>query len=84
LARPTINTLLVLADRLEVDVLDLVTFPDEKERHKLVDRTRGLSRGTIRKLLREMEPLVEETPPKPPAPKKTTKRRRASGRTRKS
>lgn len=54
LARPTVETLQAIADRLEVELLDLVTFPDEGDRQRLVDRTRRLSKGTIRKLLREM------------------------------
>jgi transcriptional regulator with XRE-family HTH domain len=54
LARPTVETLQAIADRLEVSLLDLVTFPDESDRQRLVDRTRRLSKGTIKKLLREM------------------------------
>lgn len=84
LARPTIHTLKVLADRLEVDVLDLVTFPEQGDRHKLVDRTRHLRRGTIRKLLKDTTPDddAEQTAPRPPSP--PAKRRRASGAKRKS
>lgn len=54
LTRPTVATLAVLAEGLEVSLLDLVTFPDESDRQRLVDRSRQLSKGTIRKLLREM------------------------------
>lgn len=54
LARPSVQTLLAIAERLEVDLLDLVTFPDESERQLLVDETRRLPKGTVRKLLREM------------------------------
>lgn len=54
LARPTVETLQAIAERLDVSLLDLVTFPDDGDRQKLVDRTRRLSKGTIRKLLREM------------------------------
>jgi transcriptional regulator with XRE-family HTH domain len=54
LARPTVETLQAIADRLEIHLLDLVTFPDEDDRQRLVDQTRRLSKGTIRKLLREM------------------------------
>ena len=49
LARPTIQTLKTLADRLEVKLLDLVTFPEEDERAKLVDRTRQMSVAEIRR-----------------------------------
>ena len=55
LARPTVETLSAIADRLEVALLDLVTFPDEDERQRLVDRTRALTKGTVRELLRETE-----------------------------
>lgn len=76
LARPTIYTLKVLADRLEVKLLDLVTFPDEDDRQRLIDATRRMSRGAIRKILKE----EAATPKKAPAAKKATpKRRRASG-----
>ena len=54
LARPTVETLQAIADRLEIELLDLVTFPDESDRQRLVDRTRQLSKGTVKKLLREM------------------------------
>ena len=52
LARPTIQTLQSLADRLEVKLLDLVTFPDEDDRAKLVDHTRGMSATELRRLLK--------------------------------
>ncbi|AUX43684.1 uncharacterized protein SOCE26_051360 [Sorangium cellulosum] len=55
LVRPTIHTLQVLADRLGVLLLDLVTFPEDDERQKLIDRTRLLPRGTLRKLVKELE-----------------------------
>jgi transcriptional regulator with XRE-family HTH domain len=55
LARPTVETLNAIADRLEVDLLDLVTFPSESERQRLVDRTRAFAKGTVLKLLRETE-----------------------------
>jgi hypothetical protein len=52
LARPTIQTLQVLADRLEVKLLDLVTFPDEDDRAKLIDRTRAMNTTVILRLLK--------------------------------
>lgn len=52
LARPTVTTLLLIADRLEVELLDLFTFPEKGERHELIDRTRSLSRAAILRLLR--------------------------------
>ncbi|MFO0570182.1 MAG: helix-turn-helix transcriptional regulator [Polyangiaceae bacterium] len=55
LVRPTLPTLVVLAERLEVDLLDLVTFPEDSPRQQLVDLTRGMKPGTIRRLVREAE-----------------------------
>ena len=60
LARPTVETLNAIAERLEVALLDLVTSPDEDDRQRLVDQTRRLSRGTIRKLLKETAPARKE------------------------
>lgn len=60
LARPTLETLRKIAERLEVDLLDLVTFPEEDERHRLVDRTRLLTPGAVRRLLRETAPAVKK------------------------
>jgi transcriptional regulator with XRE-family HTH domain len=56
LVRPTVQTLQVLADRLGVLLLDLVTFPERDERQRLIDRTRSLPRGTLRKLVKELDP----------------------------
>jgi transcriptional regulator with XRE-family HTH domain len=53
LVRPTLQTLTALAERLGVDLLDLVTFPDDSSRHKLVDLTRHMAAGTIRRLVRD-------------------------------
>lgn len=53
LARPTVETLMALAERLEVDLLDLVTFPEKSDRQALVDRTRGMTKGSVRRLLKE-------------------------------
>ena len=52
LARPTIQTLQVIADRLEVKLLDLVTFPEEDDRARLIDRTRTMSAAEVRRLLK--------------------------------
>jgi transcriptional regulator with XRE-family HTH domain len=51
---PTIRTLKTLADRLDVHLLDLVTFPDEDVRQQLVNLTRKLPSGTMRRLVKEM------------------------------
>jgi len=42
-----------------VKLLDLVTFPDEDERAHLIDRTRLLTKGAIRRLLRETAPAAK-------------------------
>jgi len=38
----------------DVLMLDLVTDPKADPRQQLIDRTRGLTRGTLRKLLRQV------------------------------
>jgi hypothetical protein len=39
-----------------VKLLDLVTFPGEDDRQLLIDRTRSLTKGAIRRLLRDTAP----------------------------
>jgi transcriptional regulator with XRE-family HTH domain len=53
--RPTLHTLGMIAERLEVDMLDMFTFPEESPRHQLVDLTRGLGKGALRKIVRDIE-----------------------------
>ena len=53
-ASPSMRTLQRIADYLEVVLVDLFTFPEHSERQELIDRTRWLTPGAIRKLLREM------------------------------
>jgi transcriptional regulator with XRE-family HTH domain len=53
LVLPTLQTLALLADRLGVELLDLVTFPAESDRQRLVDATRSMKAGTIRRLIRD-------------------------------
>jgi transcriptional regulator with XRE-family HTH domain len=53
LVLPTVKTLRVLAERLGVLSLDLLTDPEADLRQKLIDRTRGLTVGTLRNLLRQ-------------------------------
>jgi transcriptional regulator with XRE-family HTH domain len=60
LARPTVETLAAIAERLEIKLLDLVTFPDEDERQLFVDRTRRLTKGSVRRLLRETAPAPKK------------------------
>lgn len=54
LVMPTVASLQVLADRLGVLVADLVTDPGESDRAKLLELSRSLPTGTLRKLVREM------------------------------
>lgn len=61
LARPSLGTLQEIARLLGVALLDLVTFPAEDERQALVDRTRHLPKGTVRKLLKELA-IVRQAP----------------------
>jgi transcriptional regulator with XRE-family HTH domain len=53
LVLPTLPTLALLANRLEVDLLDLVTFPEASPRQQLVELTRTMKPGTVRRLLRD-------------------------------
>jgi transcriptional regulator with XRE-family HTH domain len=53
LVRPTIATLVMLAERLQVDLLDLFTFPEDSARQRLVDLTRQMKPGTVRRLVRD-------------------------------
>ena len=55
LVRPTAHTLKALADGLGLRLADLVTFPDESERDKLLDLTRKMSAATLKTLIRQAE-----------------------------
>ena len=50
---PTVGTLALLAERLDVDLLDLVTFPQESARQRLVALTSRMKPGTVRRLVRD-------------------------------
>ena len=54
LVMPTVATLKAIADRLEVLVADLVNDPADGDRAKLLELTRGLPAGALRKLVREL------------------------------
>lgn len=51
LVMPTVATLNVLAERLGVLPLDLVTFPEADIRQKVIDRTRHMTNSELKKLL---------------------------------
>lgn len=67
LVMPTVATLKVLAARLGVLVADLVNDPDENDRAKLLELTRSLSSGSLRRLVRDA------TPSSPKAAKKASR-----------
>ena len=69
-ASPSLHTLQVIADYLEVLLVDLFTFPERDERQQLIDRSRWLAPGTIRKLIRDM-PRGPVTTRGPAGPAKT-------------
>jgi transcriptional regulator with XRE-family HTH domain len=56
LVLPTLPTLVLLANRLGVDLLDLLTFPEDSERQRLVDLTRSMKQGSVRRLIRDAQP----------------------------
>jgi transcriptional regulator with XRE-family HTH domain len=72
LARPSLVTLTQIADSLGVNLVDLVTFPEQDERHALIDRTRFLAKGVLRKLLRELSAAGPHTVASKAAPARTT------------
>jgi hypothetical protein len=51
LAVPTAATLTTLAEGLETLPLDLLTFPEDSPREKLIDMTRGLSKKDVDTLI---------------------------------
>jgi transcriptional regulator with XRE-family HTH domain len=55
LVRPTVMTLKVLADFLGVLPLDLLNFPEEGERQRVIEQTRGMKPAELRQLRRRME-----------------------------
>ena len=57
LVMPTVATLASLAERLEVLVADIVNDPEAGDRQKLIELSRSLPPGTLRKLVRELSAL---------------------------
>jgi transcriptional regulator with XRE-family HTH domain len=53
LLMPTVATLAVLAERLGVLVADIVNEPDAGDRARLLELSRGLGPGPLRKLVRD-------------------------------
>jgi transcriptional regulator with XRE-family HTH domain len=54
LVMPTVATLKAIADRLDVLVADVVSDPRDGDRAKLLELTRSVSPGTLRKLVKEL------------------------------
>ena len=54
LARPSVTTLAAIARHLDVALFDLLTFPAKSPRSALVDATRHITPGAVRRLLREV------------------------------
>ncbi len=67
LLHPTVQTLERLAQRLDVQLLDLVIDPQRDPRHALVDVARELSPRQVRALLDEAK-AMRDAPAKPAAP----------------
>lgn len=60
LTRPTVSTLKVLADRLGIALLDLVTFPEDDERQRVIWALRDLSPEELQELATRYAPLPSE------------------------
>jgi transcriptional regulator with XRE-family HTH domain len=71
LVMPTIATLKRIAERLGVHVADLVVDPNASEREALIDLTRGMTIGAMRKLTRELSSAKSAA-----APARAARRRR--------
>ncbi|HVV49363.1 MAG TPA: helix-turn-helix transcriptional regulator [Polyangia bacterium] len=63
LVRPTAHTLSLLAERLAVELGDLVNFPEEAgDRGRLYELTRRMAGPRVRVLLHEAEDIVARQP----------------------
>jgi transcriptional regulator with XRE-family HTH domain len=63
LVRPTAFTLNSLAERLGVELADMVTFPDAtSERGRLLELTRQMAPARVRLLVAEAEEIVARAP----------------------
>jgi len=51
---PTVATLRVLADALEVLVADLVIDPEGSDRERVINLTRSVPKGTIKRLAKDL------------------------------
>ncbi|MES1209999.1 MAG: helix-turn-helix domain-containing protein [Pseudomonadota bacterium] len=62
LVRPTAHTLKALAERLGVELPDLVNFPEDGDRARLYDLTRRMAPSRVRVLLQEAEETSARAP----------------------
>jgi transcriptional regulator with XRE-family HTH domain len=54
---PTVATLRVLADALDVLVADLVIDPEGSDREKVINLTRSVPKGTLKRLAKDLGAL---------------------------
>jgi transcriptional regulator with XRE-family HTH domain len=83
LVRPTAHTLKALADRLGVELPDLVNFPDDGDRARLYDLTRRMPPARVRGLLQQAEEIAAPAPRlrAAEAPEKYRRHRRPGSKT---
>ena len=74
LVRPTVHTLQRIANAMGIELVDLVNFPEDGPRSRLIDCTRELTRGSMRKVVRDIESAPKRPKAKDPAPKKVRNR----------
>lgn len=58
---PTVETIRVISERLEVLPLDLLCFPDRSAREELVDLTRGMNEAQLVELVRTLRSSSTES-----------------------
>lgn len=61
LALPSLTTLERIAQRLDVSLFDLLVLPSRSNREQLVELTRGMPKGALVKLLRELSDARQPT-----------------------
>jgi hypothetical protein len=62
LAKPTLTSLAALSERLGVTLLDLVTFAEDDERQRLVDRSRFAAPELLAAWLEQLPPPPSDRP----------------------
>ena len=68
LALPSLETLQALAQVLEVDLVDLLTSPEENPRHALIERTRNADAPLLRRWMSSLEQPGGVSPTAPKGP----------------